>query len=115
MFWDARQLPLEDWKHSGCDMVLRIRRPRSKDANSAAMNVSIPAYSGFSESEIVGHHADSKYYLKLDAGLHVARRRVEAVHKAFKQDEVSEEYVRHLLKRDFQFGSGFQTLLSDHV
>lgn len=115
MYWDAQQLDqdswAEDWKPSKCDLVLKIRRPQRRDVNSVARDMPIPAFDIFSGTEGIR----SPYYLKFDAGLSVAHRRVEAAYRALQENEAPENQLAHLLKRDVQCGSGFSTLLRDHA
>lgn len=120
MFWEARQISLDKWKDRGCDLAMKIRRPRRKDAGSAARNVHITAYNSFDEGKIVGLGSD-KYYLKFDAGLRVAERRVAASYRELEDDDLwvpsgdPNEEAMHLYKRDFHSGAGFKTLLNPSV
>jgi hypothetical protein len=118
MFWEARQVPLGEWEDTTCDLAMRIRRPRGKAINCAARNVPIVAFKSFDEGQITGRRVD-RYYLKFDAGLHVAERRVAAAHKALVYENSGarsgNEATLHLYKRDFYSGAGFQTLLNPPV
>jgi len=118
-FWEARPVAMEkEWSDAECDIAVRIRRPRQKDVNSATINCPIHAYDSFADGKKVGlEPGKQQYYLKFDAGLHVARRRVEAAHAALEEDEdedeLCEKQINHILKKDFQTGSGFRSLLGN--
>lgn len=120
MFWEAYQVSHDAWKGTGCDLAMKIRRPRRKDASSVPRNVPIVAYSSYHNGQMVGIAAD-KYYLNFDAGLRVAERRVAACHRVLQGDNLwipsgdSNKGAMHLYKRDFYCGAGFPTLLTPPV
>ena len=49
-YWPARQIPLDDWKHTGCDFAMTIRRPyRMADPGRNIRNQAITAVNTYSE------------------------------------------------------------------
>lgn len=114
LFWDAQKVIVEDeWKEVDPDIALRIRRPATDSRNGLARLKQIKGYSSIKDASWV-----DSYYLKLDAGLSVARRRVNGVWKALEEDvplDGSNQHFLHRLKRDLHACAGFPSLLNPPV
>lgn len=119
--WRAHQMPLDSYKDTGCNLMLKIQRPHmAGDPGKSLRNQPIEAVDSPDEVS-----RTSGFYLKFDAGLIVARRRDDAAHRLlgdapdpdlFSHLKDPKEIYRRLLMRSFRrgfiVGSGFPTLLS---
>ncbi|SPN96530.1 uncharacterized protein DNG_00056 [Cephalotrichum gorgonifer] len=72
LFWEARQVPHDEWAITKCKLAVIIRRPQ----RGRAGNMKIVSYSEAKPEYIVGRDTN-EYFLKFDAGLNVASRRGE--------------------------------------
>ncbi|KAK4031219.1 P-loop containing nucleoside triphosphate hydrolase protein [Parachaetomium inaequale] len=104
-YWPARQIPLDDWKHTGCDLAMTIRRPyRKTDPGRNISNQAITAFDTYTED------TNEKIAEARVAGVKVLWEDPALIPDIKKAAEVYDKAVLNLYKADLFTGSGFDTL-----
>ncbi|KAK1833597.1 hypothetical protein QBC39DRAFT_380460 [Podospora conica] len=131
-YWPAHVFQASQFE-SRYDLVIKVRRPTAADVGFQSRNTDITSHSNFDSFLNTGKRTQS-VYLKFDDGVKIAKRRVNAVNRAFSQDGTSlvpaakqddspqrraeiaqlthQARLLHLFKRDLFTGSGFFASLS---
>ena len=100
-YWRGVEILTNDGDTKNCDLVLKVRRPyRLQDPGDR--NQPITAQASVADGII-----QTGFYLKFDAGLHVAKRRVEAALAFFQEND----NLLARLQQEFMVGIGFPSLI----